>query len=126
MHDAVSEKNFSHGFATAAEVAQSREGDCTEHAVLLAALARACGIPSRVAIGLVYVDRSGGFGYHMWTEVYLDGQWIPLDGIMGTGGTSAAYLKLNDSSLDGASAYSSFLSVAQVLGQLKVSVLSAE
>lgn len=122
----VSEKNFSHAFATAAEVAESREGDCTEHAVLLAALARACGIPSRVAIGLVYVQRAGGFGYHMWTEVYLDGRWVPLDAIVAQGGTSAAYLKLADSSLHGASAYSSFLAVAGVLGQLKIEVLEAE
>jgi Transglutaminase-like superfamily len=122
----VSEKNFSQGFATAAEVAQSREGDCTEHAVLLAALLRARGIPSRVAIGLVYVGHAGGFGYHMWTEAYLNGQWVPLDAMMGQGGTSAAYLKLTDSSLDGPSAYSSFLAVAGVLGQLKVSVLEAE
>ncbi len=126
VHNAVKEKNFSSGFATAAEVAETRSGDCTEHAVLLAALARICGLPSRVAIGLVYVDRAEGFGYHMWTEVFLDGRWVPLDGIMGTGGTSAAYLKLNDSSLEGASAYSSFLSVAQVLGQLKISVVSAK
>jgi hypothetical protein len=124
VHGAVNEKNFSHGFATAAEVAQSRAGDCTEHAVLLAALARVVGLPSRVAIGLVYVERAGGFGYHMWTEVFLDGRWLPLDAILGAGGTSAAYLKLNDSSLEGASAYSSFLSVAQVLGQLKISIVS--
>ena len=52
---AMTKKNFTQAFATAAEVADSREGDCTEHAVLLAALLRACGIPSRVAIGLVYV-----------------------------------------------------------------------
>ncbi len=126
VHRAVNEKNFSHGFATAAEVAETQSGDCTEHAVLLAALARICGLPSRVAIGLVYVDRAAGFGYHMWTEVFLDGRWIPLDGINGAGGTSAAYLKLNDTSLAGASAYSSFLSVAQVLGQLKISVVSAK
>ena len=31
-------KNFSQAFATAAEVARNPEGDCTEHAVLLAAL----------------------------------------------------------------------------------------
>jgi hypothetical protein len=99
---------------------------CTEHGVLLAALARVVGMPSRVAIGLVYVDKAGGFGYHMWAEVFLDGRWIPLDAILGSGGTSAAYLKINDSSLEGASAYSSFLSVAQVLGQLKVSVVSAK
>jgi transglutaminase-like putative cysteine protease len=79
-----------------------------------------------VAIGLVYVESAGAFGYHMWTEVYLHGRWVPLDATVGRGGTSAAYLKLNDSSLEGASAFSSFLSVAQVLGQLKVSVVSAK
>jgi hypothetical protein len=125
VHRVMTKKSFSQAFATAAEVAQSREGDCTEHAVLLAALLRACGTPSRVAIGLVYVEHAGGFGYHMWTEAYVEGQWVPLDGIMGQGGTSAAYLKLADSSLEGASAYSSFLAVAQVLGQLRVRVLEA-
>jgi transglutaminase-like putative cysteine protease len=122
----VSRKDFSQAFATAAEVAESREGDCTEHAVLLAALLRACGIASRVAIGLVYVESAAGFGYHMWSEAYLDGQWIPLDGILGQGGTSAAYLKLTDSSLEGASSYSSFLPVAQVVGQLKISIRESE
>lgn len=126
VHQAVTKKDFSQAFATAAEVAESREGDCTEHAVLLAALLRACEIPSRVAIGLVYVESAGGFGYHMWTEAYLEGQWIPLDAIMGRGGISAAYLKLTDSSLEGASAYSSFLPVAQVVGQLKISILESE
>lgn len=126
VHSAIAKKNFSQAFSTAAEVAESREGDCTEHAVLLAALARACGIPSRVAIGLVYVESAGGFGYHMWTEVYLDGTWKPLDAIMGQGGIGAAHLKLTDSSLEGATAYSSFLPVAQVVGKLKISVVEAE
>lgn len=126
VRGAMKQADFSQGFATAAEVAESRSGDCTEHAVLLAALARINGIPSRVAIGLVYVDAAAAFGYHMWTEVLLNGEWVPLDATIGRGGTSAAYLKLNDSSLEGASAYSSFLSVAQVLGQLKVSVVSSK
>ena len=126
VHGAMKQADFSQGFATAAEVAESRAGDCTEHAVLLAALARINGIPSRVAIGLVYVDSAASFGYHMWTEVLLNGEWVPLDATIGRGGTSAAYLKLTDSSLEGASAYSSFLSVAQVLGQLKVSVVSSK
>ena len=94
--------------------------------MLLAALARASGIPSRVAIGLVYVERSAGFGYHMWTEVYLDGQWYPLDATIGQGGIGPAHIKLVDSSLDGASAYSAFLPVAKVVGQLKISVLDTK
>ncbi len=101
----VKTKDFSQAFASAAEVAKSREGDCTEHAVFLAALARARGIPARVAIGLVYMDRAAAFGYHMWTEVYIDKRWIPIDGTLALGGIGAAHLKIANSSLKSASAY---------------------
>lgn len=119
-------KDYSQAFATAAEVAQKPVGDCTEHAVLLAALARARGIPARVAVGLVYMQGTGSFGYHMWNEVYVDGRWIPIDATLGRGGIGAAHLKLAHSSLKGASAYSSFLPVIQVIGRLKVEVLEVE
>jgi hypothetical protein len=119
-------KNFSQAFATAAEVAREPEGDCTEHAVLLAALARARGIPARVAIGLVYQTSSQGFVYHMWNELWIGNQWVPMDATLGRGGIGAAHLKLTDSNLAGAQAYSSFLPVAQVIGQLKVEILDVE
>jgi transglutaminase-like putative cysteine protease len=115
---------FSQAFDTAADVIQSGEGDCTEHAVLLAALARAHGIPARVAIGLVYVKRS--FLYHMWTEMHLDGRWIPMDATLAQGGIGAAHLKLVHSNLAGASALTCFLPVAQVIGRLKIEVLEIE
>jgi transglutaminase-like putative cysteine protease len=119
-------KNFSQAFATAAEVAREPEGDCTEHAVLLAALARARGIPARVSIGLVYQTSSQGFVYHMWNELWIGNQWVPMDATLGRGGIGAAHLKLTDSNLAGAQAYSSFLPVAQVIGQLKVEILDVE
>jgi hypothetical protein len=122
----IEEKDFSQAFATAAEVAENPVGDCTEHAVLLAALARARGIPARVAMGLVYMQGKGSFGYHMWTEVHVNGRWIPLDATLGRGGIGAAHLKLAHSSLKGASAYSSFLPVIQVIGRLKIEVLEVE
>lgn len=122
----VRNKNFTQALATAADVAQTRSGDCTEHAVLLAALARANGIPARVAIGLVYVDAYQGFGYHMWTEVFLDGAWLPLDGTLGQGGIGAAHIKLAHTSLANGDAFAAFLPVAQVLGRLKIKVLAAE
>jgi hypothetical protein len=122
----VTKKDFSQVFASAAEVARSREGDCTEHAVLLAALARARGIPARVAIGLVYLEGSKAFFYHMWTEVYIDGRWIPIDGTLGRGGIGAAHLKLAQSNLDGASALAAFLPVAQVFGQMQIEVLDRQ
>jgi hypothetical protein len=56
----------------------NRVGDCNEHAVLLAALARAAGIPCRVEAGLVYLK--GRFYYHAWNIVYL-GRWITVDAV---------------------------------------------
>ncbi len=117
VHDKVAEKNYSQTFATAADVAKTLEGDCTEHAVLLAALLRARGIPARLAIGLLYVPTAQAFAFHMWTEVWIDNQWIGLDGTLGLGGIGGGHLKLATSSLKDASAFSSFLPVAQVLGE---------
>ena len=42
--------------ATADHVAKTLEGDCTEYAMLTAAMCRAEGVPSRTAMGLVYAD----------------------------------------------------------------------
>jgi transglutaminase/protease-like cytokinesis protein 3 len=122
----ITRKDFSQAFASAAEVARTRHGDCTEHALLLAALARACGIPARVAVGLVYVEGSGVFGYHMWTEVFVSNTWIPVDATLGRGGIGAAHLKLAQSSLEGGDACSSFLPVLNVMGRLRIQVLSEE
>ena len=119
----VKKKDFTQAFATAAEVAKNREGDCTEHAVFLAGLARACGIPARVAIGLVYLEGTQSFFYHMWTEVYVEKRWIPVDGTLGLGGIGADHLKIAQSNLDGASAYSAFLPVVQVAGRLKIEII---
>lgn len=51
-------------FASASETARSGQGDCSEHAVLLAALLRASDIPSRTCSGLVYTEayQTGGGG----------------------------------------------------------------
>jgi transglutaminase-like putative cysteine protease len=83
VHRFVSEKGLDTAFATASETAQMRAGDCSEHAVLLAAMLRAEGIPARVAIGLIYTDsflgREGIFGWHMWTQALIDGRWVDFD-----------------------------------------------
>lgn len=122
----IKQVDFSQAFATAAEVAEKPVGDCTEHAVLLAALARARGIPARVAIGLVYMQGRQSFGYHMWTEVYVDRRWTALDATLGKGGIGAAHLKLAHSSLKGGSAYGSFLPIIRVIGRLKIEILEVE
>ncbi|MDZ4820049.1 MAG: transglutaminase-like domain-containing protein [Planctomycetota bacterium] len=126
VHRHLQRPNFSQTFATAAETADSGEGDCTEHSVLLAALCRAKGIPARVVIGLVYASTSQGFGYHMWNEVWIDGRWVPLDATLAQGGIGAAHIKLADSNLHGTTAFSTFLSVSQVIGQLKIEIVEVE
>jgi transglutaminase-like putative cysteine protease len=125
---AITEKNFSQAFATAAEVAQAREGDCTEHAVLLAALCRARKIPARCAMGLVYFPGQDGpaFAYHMWTQVWINDRWVPLDGTLGRGGVGGGHLELAQSNLAGAGPYAAFLPVFRVLGQLELEVVSEE
>ncbi|MBL7214312.1 MAG: transglutaminase domain-containing protein [Phycisphaerae bacterium] len=79
----IQKKDLSVGYASAAEVAQSRQGDCSEHAVLTAAMCRAVGIPARIVCGVLYVDsfvnRKSIFGGHMWVEAYIGNQWIGVD-----------------------------------------------
>lgn len=70
------EKRPTLSIPSALEVWRQRAGDCNEHSVLLAALARAAGIPTRIAAGLLYAD--GSFFYHAWNEVYL-GRWVSVD-----------------------------------------------
>lgn len=119
-------KNFSQAFATAAEVARSLEGDCTEHAVLLAALCRARNIPARVAFGIVYYPPQKGFAYHMWNEVWINDRWVPMDATLGLSGIGGDHIKLADSNLAGANAYSAMLPVIQVFGRLELEVIEAE
>ena len=124
----MQQANFSQAFATATEVAKSRRGDCTEFAVLTAAIARAAGIPARVAIGLVYMHSAGppGFGFHMWNELYVDGHWIPYDATLGLGGIGGGHLKLSDSHLSDGAALAKLIPVVQVMNRLTIEVESVE
>jgi transglutaminase-like putative cysteine protease len=119
-------KSYSAALATAAEVVRSREGDCTEHAMLLAALCRARKIPARIAIGLLYYPPQGGFAYHMWTEAWIKDRWIPLDATLGLGGIGAAHVKLATSRLQGVTAYADLLPVVPALRRLQLELVTVE
>ena len=126
VYEHLAKKNFSTALASAAEVAEKLEGDCTEHAVLLAAMLRAAKIPSRIAVGVVYVDRLESFGGHMWTEAFIGDQWIPLDATLGLGGIGAGHIKLGESSFadDDTSPFLTFLPLMDVLGKIQIEVVS--
>ncbi|MFN3463037.1 MAG: transglutaminase-like domain-containing protein [Terricaulis sp.] len=72
------------GHYSALDTIERRRGDCTEAAVLLAALGRAAGIPTRVASGVSYSRESyhgvsNAFIPHSWVVAYVDGRWQSFD-----------------------------------------------
>lgn len=78
---------------SALEVLETRQGDCNEHTVLFAALARAAGIPTEIAVGVVWSEDYQAFYYHAWPEVYV-GQWVWMDPTLGQEIADATHLKL--------------------------------
>ncbi len=93
------------GVPNALEILQVGQGDCNEHTALFVALARAQGIPSRVAAGLVYSDTlggRGGFYYHAWPEVYFgpEAGWVPVDPTFGQFPADATHVKVVEGDLD--------------------------
>ncbi|MDD4891753.1 MAG: transglutaminase-like domain-containing protein, partial [Phycisphaerae bacterium] len=79
----MTHKTMGVGAATASEALRTRRGDCTEHAVLLVALARGAGIPARTVEGLVYAPSFGRerdiLGGHEWAQLYINGHWVDMD-----------------------------------------------
>ncbi len=95
----IEDKNFSTSIASALETLDRKQGDCTEHAVLTAALARAAGIPTRIAAGLYYAQER--FSYHMWVEALVaENLWVAVDPAMGQIEPDALHLKLFHGDLD--------------------------
>jgi hypothetical protein len=99
VYQKMTHKGLDVAFATASEVARTLQGDCTEHATLLAALARANGLPSRGVFGMVAMPGSYGagtltFGYHMWTQVYVAGRWIDIDAALNQPQPDATHIAL--------------------------------
>jgi transglutaminase-like putative cysteine protease len=73
----VQKKGLDRGYAPAIATLESRAGDCTEHSVLMSALLRASGLPTRIVDGVV-VDGINA-GYHEWVEVDLGAGFIAVD-----------------------------------------------
>jgi len=136
VHSYIDKKSLGVGFATASEVAVIKQGDCTEHAVLLVALLRAAGIPAQGVSGLVYVDQFVGeekvFGYHMWAQALLTGddgvaRWIDLDATLDAQQPyDAAHIALVASDLSDDGMINSMVPIATMLGRLGITVEAVE
>jgi hypothetical protein len=128
--EVIEEKNLSVGFATAYEVCRNKEGDCSEHAVLLAALGRVHKIPTRVVMGLVYVPWFAGasnvFGFHMWTQFKLGDQWVDFDAAQRESVCNPTHIAIATSSLRDSSLADLAFGLLKIIGRLEIEVLSAD
>ena len=77
VYEHVQKKGLDRGYAPAIATLESRAGDCTEHSVLLSALLRAVGLPTRIVDGVVVDNTSAG--YHEWVEVDLGKGFVAVD-----------------------------------------------
>jgi transglutaminase-like putative cysteine protease len=116
---------------SAREVLRTKVGDCNEHTVLFVAMARSIGMPSRIAVGLVFMH--GAFYYHAWPEVYITegagrglsraesrGLWLPVDPTLNQFPADATHLRLARGGLDRQAA------ILPLIGRLKVTVIGLE
>jgi transglutaminase-like putative cysteine protease len=105
---------------TALQVLDQGKGDCSEHALLMATLARAVGLPSRLVAGLAVIGDK--LFYHAWVEVYV-GEWVEMDPTWGEAGVDAGHLLLARSALDEVSYARMSLDTGRTLGTLGAKVV---
>ena len=118
--NSIIEKKLTVSLPSAREVLRTRVGDCNEHTVLYVAMARAAGLPARIAVGLVYVR--GAFYYHAWPEVYIEegagrGLWLPVDPTLNEFPADATHVRLARGGLEKQTA------ILPLIGRLKLEVL---
>lgn len=121
--NAMLDKKPTVSLPSAREVLRTKVGDCNEHTVLYVAMARALGIPARIAVGLVAVH--GAFYYHAWPEVYLAeergrGMWLPVDPTLNQFPADATHLRLARGGLDQQAV------ILPLIGRLKIEILELE
>jgi transglutaminase-like putative cysteine protease len=130
--NALLDKKPTVSLPSAREVLRTKVGDCNEHTALYVAMARALGIPARIAVGLVYIH--GAFYYHAWPEVYLDdgprpeprrgaprqGLWLPVDPTLNEFPADATHIRLARGGLEKQAA------ILPLIGRLKIEVLDVE
>lgn len=108
------DKDITVSVPSARQVLAARQGDCNEHTVLFVALARAVGLPTRTAAGLVYLR--GRFYYHAWPEVWLGNTWVAMDPTLGQFPADAAHLRFIVGGL------ARQVELIRLIGQLKLEV----
>lgn len=123
-------KDMATAFAGASAVVKSRAGDCSEHAVLLAALLRAQGVPSRLCSGLVYAPEFGGkrgvFAWHMWTQALIDSAWVDLDATDASRPFHPGHILIATSAQDDAQVDGDFAGLLTTIGNITIEIIDVD
>lgn len=96
-------------------VLQTKQGACQEHAILAVSLARAIGLPAKMAVGLIYAD--GGFYYHAWAAYWAGKRWFTGDPLRNKLPVTPSYVTLLYGDVD------KHVNVVSFLGRLRLKVL---
>lgn len=120
VHTNIYDKNLRIGFGSALQTLESLEGDCTEHTVLLIALARSVDIPARACMGLVF--QRDAFYYHFWPEVYV-GEWVAMEPTLGQIQADANRIQLSGGQIESNSMMEFGEGVMRTLNQLEIEVI---
>jgi len=102
----------------AVEILNTGVGDCTEHTTLYTALSRAEGIPTKVHIGLVYVQ--GRFLFHAWPVVAINGIWIDVDPSLNQFPADATHIALLEGDFE------NLTDLIPILGNIKIKVIEQQ
>jgi hypothetical protein len=121
VYETIEDKGMGVAFASAREVLERLSGDCSEHAILMAAMTRAVAIPTKVVSGVVHAN--GEFAYHMWVEVWTGEGWYALDPTIGAGSVDATHIKLAESAIPGGRVAELSLGIMRVFNRLGINVV---
>jgi len=100
-------------FRSASDILKSAKGVCRDYATLFASVARAAGIPTKICLGLVYMN--GKFMYHAWVECWA-GEWVAYEPTFGLP-FDATHIKLAEGDL------SNIFDITRDLGKFTVKVI---
>lgn len=123
--ETVSQEPEYSGIVSASTTAERGGGDHVALSILLAALLRERGIPSRVAFGVRQtpetVDAAGRsrMVFHAWTLAYVDGDWMELD-VTEKGPASANRITFVTTNFSGGDEYDSVAPLMSTIRRIKI------
>ena len=119
-------KEFDNQIGSVQETTKSKQADCVEHALLFASVCRAMGIPTRIALGMIFNrnKEEPEMKFHAWIEFHDGERWVPSDSSDQQFPISIDRIKVLESNFTDPNPYLDILKVYQSMTELEISVLS--